>query len=100
MNPEHRKIIQKAGKHYGYPRCCIENFIAMKTLPTSERKELMKWGGYTGFIPCASCSDHVRSLVEDGIPLVDALRSLLWNRKCPKEFPEDEWNKNDGLQNP
>ena len=47
---------QHYGKHYGYPKCCIDSFCSQVTT-RSQRKA----GNYTGFIPCKKHSKLILS---------------------------------------
>ena len=65
----------KTGKFYGYPDCCIINFInKIRT------KEQIKASRYTGFMPCVK---HAKEILAKKIKLED----LIQNRVCKKEFP-------------
>ena len=68
------------GKYYGYPECCIAQFIddLFGGRNISELRE--KAGRGTGFIPCNDCAVQV---LVDKVPL----DSLIKNRMCNTEFP-------------
>ena len=73
----------ESGVYYGYPKCCIEEFVAhylgmcgfMGYEPRPERK----FTG-TGYVPCACCDKKEE----------DQLRSIIYTyRLAPMSFPGD-----------
>lgn len=82
-----------SGEKYGYPPCCIEEFI--KHTPSYCKKnsateiDRMRYeaskinGEYSGFIPCAN---HAQAILSGKI----TIESLIQNRDPDlKEFPND-----------
>ena len=87
--PEQRKKyanFYKKGKFYGYPTCCIDNF--MKNLMPVSRERNIKYkqnitvSNNTGFIPC---NEHTKQILEKNIVLAD----LIGSRICFTPFPND-----------
>jgi hypothetical protein len=65
----------KLGKFYGYPDCCIYDFVnKIRT------KEQIKASKYSGFIPCVK---HAEEILAKKIKIED----LISNRVCKSEFP-------------
>lgn len=76
------------GKYFGYPDCCIHDFIRrINSLDGHEIKLTENQNNvhlHTGFVPCDKCSTY---LLENNI----CISSLIRNRECEFEFPyEDE----------
>lgn len=73
------------GIYYGYPKCCIEEFVKY---PPSERTTAQN--AYSvhqgkGFIPCAK---HAMLILKEEI----TLESLITNRQCPTAFPIGDYD--------
>ncbi len=70
----------KRGRHFGYPPCCIEWFIANRAGDdiTELNADQEQAHGGTGFIPCPTCAKHVTR---------ETLQNLLTNRTCRSRFP-------------
>lgn len=70
------------GSYYGYPQCCIRNYVALtgnrKLSLTSTQKEV---GRQTGFIPC---NGHAEDIKEGRVEA----SALIINRVCPYPFPQ------------
>ena len=64
------------GLHYGYPRCCIEEFRKGFGQVDNSAKKL--WG--TGYVPCTTCNTKTEQQLIEAINL---------NRQCPYEFGYD-----------
>ena len=65
----------KTGKFYGFPDCCISDFInKIRT------KEQIKASRSSGFMPCVK---HAEEILAKKIKLED----LIINRVCKREFP-------------
>ena len=87
--PEQRekyaKFYQK-GKFYGYPTCCIDNFMTNLMPVSRERnikyKQNIKVSNHTGFIPC---NEHTQQILDKKIVLAD----LIGSRICYTPFPND-----------
>ena len=81
------------GLHYGYPTCCIEDFMVnamvvqfssgARTTHTEEQNKVSKDTGYTGFVPCQK---HAKEILRGEIKLED----LIVNRQCKTPFPQGE----------
>jgi hypothetical protein len=80
------------GQYYGYPKCCIIEFLKVADL---RRKDAAKWSelrkakaqsydvsNHSGFIPCMA---HAKMIYEGKA----SLASLISNRVCKYPFPED-----------
>jgi hypothetical protein len=67
------------GKFYGYPDCCINQFINKITNYEKHTKDQIKVSKYKGFIPCK----YHTKLILDGKMI---LEDLINDRKCKKEF--------------
>lgn len=74
---------QKAGEYFGYPQCCIDDFIRRcETEKYSITKEQEFVNSGHGFVPCHNCACK---LIEDK----KATASLIVNRIHPEPFPYD-----------
>lgn len=67
------------GIYYGYPACCVRDFIKRNDAP-SERQS--KASNNTGFIPCPV---HTRKILSGKIKIED----LIKDRYHPDKFPKD-----------
>lgn len=72
------KNTKEMGIYYGYPSCCIAQFINKKK-NTTENIFILR-GNTTGFMPCDNCNERI--LLGD-ICITD----LIQNRQCPFPFP-------------
>jgi len=45
------------GRHFGYPQCCVDAFLADTCQMTKDRYPDAPWDG-TGFIPCPCCAEQ------------------------------------------
>ena len=61
------------GKQYGYPQCCIDEFLQLKHLGDGPRKLCG-----TGYIPCVECNKKTEQ------ELIDVINA---NRTHPTPFP-------------
>ena len=71
----------KTGLFYGYPTCCIDDFVKRifaKKQPTGEQERA---GAYTGFLPCPT---HATQVLEKKV----ALKDLIQFRKCETPFDD------------
>lgn len=72
------------GIYYGYPICCIEDFLINRGLPkkpkelTSNQKHVID---HKGFVPCDKCSILIKDTKD--------LKSLIKNRICKEEYPNN-----------
>ena len=71
---------RKVGEYFGYPPCCIDEFMRTRG---SHNKERSKASKNTGFIPCSA---HTEQILAGEIRLKD----LITNRTCNTRFPKDE----------
>jgi hypothetical protein len=65
------------GKFYGYPECCIQNFIIVQP---EQRTENQKLAMKHGFVPCHNCADDI---VKKNIKI----DNLIVKRKASTPFP-------------
>lgn len=78
-NDELVAIFYNNGHYYGYPYCCINEFILKRlvlndnSLPVISEK---------GFIPCET---HAKQILDNLI----CVKDLIKDRKCEWEFPQD-----------
>lgn len=76
---ERKQQMIKKGLYYGYPLCCIRQFLESRDdFDVRERASM-----YTGFIPC---TQHALAIVAKTI----TLESLIQNRKHPRPFPNGD----------
>ena len=72
------------GKFYGYPQCCIEEFVELKHMKGDQDALMMRIteaGLYNcGFVPCEV---HLQKLIDGEISVKD----LIQNRECKNPFP-------------
>jgi hypothetical protein len=77
------KIMYKNGSYYGYPKCCINDFV-IRIHNEGYREPIQELAGrYTGFTPCVKCSEKI---VSKNLSPGDILK----NRKCNHTFPLDD----------
>lgn len=74
------------GKFYGYPDCCIDDFVSR--IITEEYSDGMTEAQHqvhdgTGFIPCHSCATKI-------VNGETTLEGLIQNRQCSNPFPVEE----------
>lgn len=75
------KQYAEQGLYYGYPICCIIDFINREYTLTPEQQYFANTGN--GFIPCLNCSIK---LLKNKV----TIESLLSNRLCKQPFPKDD----------
>jgi hypothetical protein len=72
------------GKFYGYPQCCIQEFVELKHMKGDQdalMMRIMEAGLYNcGFVPCKV---HLQKLIDGEISVKD----LIQNRECKNPFP-------------
>ena len=71
------------GKHFGYPECCVDEFLATTCQATKDQFPVGPWHG-TGFIPCLRCADSAIAFDQ-----FIATR-ITPQRRCSTPFPETE----------
>jgi hypothetical protein len=77
------KIMYKMGKYYGYPKCCINDFV-LRTHNEQEIDSIQELAGrYTGYVPCVNCSEKI---VSNKL----SIEKLIKDRKCNTKFPYDD----------
>ena len=74
-----RDIYISNGIYYGYPRCCINEFIYRCNQPINISPLVC----VNGFIPCKK---HTQQIIDKVIDIKD----LIKNRECIWEFPKDD----------
>lgn len=75
---------KKIGVYYGYPSCCIDDWIARTIIANPAIQpswDQERAGDYTGFLPCPT---HAKQVLDKKI----ALKDLVQNRQC--EIPFDD----------
>lgn len=76
-------IMYKMGTHYGYPKCCINDFV-LRTHNEQKFDSIQELAGsYTGYVPCVNCSEKI---VSNKL----AIEKLIKDRKCNTKFPYDD----------
>ena len=77
------RLIYKTGLYYGYPKCCINDFVIR--LHNNQQSEPIQElaGMYTGFSPCMKCSEKI--ILKKLSP-----HDIIENRSCKTEFPFDD----------
>jgi len=74
----------KLGEYYGYPKCCIDNFMEnirnCKPVNKLNFMDNYKAANNTGFIPC---DEHTRKILQKEVKLKD----IIINRQCENKFP-------------
>jgi hypothetical protein len=73
---------QERGRYYGYPECCIENFVN-KVIFRKLSKEQEQVHKNHGFIPCPECAKKV-------VEGITTLEGLIKDRICKTPFPIDD----------
>lgn len=69
------------GKHFGYPDCCINQFIETTGALGSSQERVVAADG-TGFLPC---DKHAKQILDGKIKLED----LIKHRQAKSPFPND-----------
>lgn len=75
---------KQKGLFYGYPECCIDSFIKIKTYNRTRSQRMIQRStiyANTGFIPCHECS--IKILNNTGTDY-----TLIQNRICRYPFPK------------
>jgi hypothetical protein len=67
------------GRYFGYPKCCINEFVEMVLAERRPKRLQIKICESTGFIPCRYCSWQI---LTKKVKLDD----LVENRQCKKPF--------------
>lgn len=78
VDPEREAHIVRLGVHFGYPMCCIREFLDNHEAEFAIRERA---SAYTGFIPCVA---HARQIVRKEI----TLESLIQDRRERVPFPD------------
>ena len=72
----------KTGLFYGYPTCCIDDFINRTLAKEPPFVEQERAGAYSGFLPCPT---HAKQVLEKKV----ALKDLIQLRKCETPFEDN-----------
>lgn len=78
-----KEVWSANGRYYGYPNCCIQEFIKRYIEQYEHTEEQVSVANGTGFVPCIECTKKIT----DG---EINLEGLIKNRKHFNEFPNDE----------
>ena len=70
-----------SGVYYGFPRCCIEEFVLYAESGSYLERETRKLSG-TGYVPCTKCNQKSE---EELVKIINDNR-LHW-QKFPKDGP-------------
>ena len=82
MNYEDYNSKRKLGEYFGYPKCCIDQFMKCYTNRMPPNK-ICTESAYEGFVPCI---EHSKQIKAKKIKIGD----LIQKRCCKKEFPYDD----------
>lgn len=82
MSKWHIERFQTLGKYFGYPDCCIRQFLNDSINGTYNEPDRNIEGNYSGFVPCRKC----KAKIEAG---ETTLAGLIKNRAHPQPFPQD-----------
>jgi len=80
---------RKLGEHFGFPTCCIDNFVAMSNAGLMTGREMVArdpqgpWIG-TGFVPCHAHLEALRGKTAADVA------ALISNRKHSLPFPHTD----------
>ena len=81
---EYRGNKSKVGEYYGYPKCCIDQFV--ENMYSDRRNNIHNQMSYKaskgGFVPCI---EHAEQILCREINIAD----LIVNRQCKTKFPRD-----------
>lgn len=67
------------GEAFGYPKCCIDEFIGFVEGKNKRESVRKLWG--TGYVPCVECNKKTEK------ELIDFISQ---NRKHGQKFPKDD----------
>ena len=85
------------GQFYGYPICCIEEFIEQKHMVRDQSqllKDLENAGIYnSGFVPCEY---HLRMLIAGTVSIQQLIRDRICDIPFPKGYGALEWFRKQG----
>lgn len=84
---EHDDQWRVLGRHYGYPKCCIDSFCSLMHLGEDYFTE-NHWAYGTGFVPCKECVT---------IPEEEMLRIIAENRQAKYPFPRESMKETDEI---
>lgn len=99
-----RRRFRELGEHFGYPRCCVDDFCQRVECLQRARRETLEWSRHkllgratpsamqraascgTGFVPC---HEHALALMDvpRGRERLAALSALIVGRAHPRPFP-------------
>lgn len=73
-------IMYKMGRYYGYPNCCINDFV-LRTQNDQKYEPIQELAGqYSGYVPCINCS---KKIVKNDL----SIETFIKHRKCKTSFP-------------
>lgn len=67
------------GIYFGYPTCCIAEFITEVNSGAYKKRNRRKFNG-TGYVPCKACNRQPKAVI---------LMEIEQSRICKTPFPED-----------
>ncbi len=73
-------IFYNNGHYYGYPHCCINEFILKRLVLNDNRFPIIS---ERGFIPCET---HAKQILDNLI----TIKELIKDRVCEWEFPQEK----------
>lgn len=68
------------GLYFGYPQCCIDEFVKGFIAGTGFKRKKRKLNG-TGYVPCAACNKKSEKQL---------LKTIATNRKHAEPFPNQD----------
>ena len=73
-------IKYKMGLIYGYPKCCINDFV-IRMVNDQEPEEIQGYAGqYGGYAPCIKCTNKI---IKEKIPLEKIIKNRIYKKKYP-----------------
>jgi hypothetical protein len=75
LDRKHKLQLITLGRFFGYPECCIKEFVETFGLPKLKRKL-----NGTGYIPCFNCNKKSESIL---------IYNIQQKRSEPKGFPNN-----------
>lgn len=77
------KIMYETGKYYGYPKCCINDFVLRTHNDQTHDHNQELAGQWSGYVPCIKCSEKI-------VTNNSEIKHLIKDRKCKTSFPVDD----------
>lgn len=85
ITEEHKTYLINKGIYYGYPRCCIDDFlVTVEDFQVRRIRRLPRKLTGTGYVPCPICNEKTEEELKDVINK---------NRVCPIPFPDINTNR-------